>query len=84
MTVPDAEWVGRTFQQEAGRSLAALVAAFGDVDLAEDAMQEAFARALDRWPEVGLPGGADSVLVAPGRPNQEPDDTGFDGPRPPL
>ena len=55
MTVPDAEWVGRTFQQEAGRSLAALVAAFGDVDLAEDAMQEAFARALDRWPGDGLP-----------------------------
>ena len=55
MTVPDAEWVGRTFQQEAGRSLAALVAAFGDVDLAEDAMQEAFARALERWPGDGLP-----------------------------
>ncbi|MEO2105665.1 MAG: sigma-70 family RNA polymerase sigma factor, partial [Actinomycetota bacterium] len=55
MTVRDADWVGRTFQQEAGRSLAALVAAFGDVDLAEDAMQEAFARALDRWPGDGLP-----------------------------
>ncbi|WP_108668017.1 RNA polymerase sigma factor [Euzebya rosea] len=55
MTSPDVARIGRTFRHEAGRSLAALVAAFGDIDLAEDAVQEAFARALARWPVDGLP-----------------------------
>jgi RNA polymerase sigma-70 factor (ECF subfamily) len=50
----DAE-VGRIFREEAGRSLAALIGVFGDIDLAEDAVQEAFAVALHRWPRDGLP-----------------------------
>src|ERR671923_822848 len=47
--------VGRIFREESGRSVAALARAFGDLDLAEDAVQEAFAVALRRWPVEGLP-----------------------------
>jgi RNA polymerase sigma-70 factor, ECF subfamily len=47
--------VGRIFREEFGRSVAALVRAFGDIDVAEDAVQEAFAIALARWPRDGLP-----------------------------
>jgi RNA polymerase sigma-70 factor, ECF subfamily len=47
--------VGRIFREESGRSVAALIRVFGDIDLAEDAVQEAFAAALRRWPGDGLP-----------------------------
>src|SRR6266852_4593992 len=47
--------VGRIFREESGRSIAALIRAFGDIDLAEDAVQEAFAVALRRWARDGLP-----------------------------
>ena len=47
--------VGRIFREESGRSVAALIGIFGDIDLAEDAVQEAFAVALGRWPRDGVP-----------------------------
>ena len=47
--------VGRIFREESGRSVAALIRAFGDIDVAEDAVQEAFAVALSKWPRDGLP-----------------------------
>src|SRR5206468_8306470 len=47
--------VGQVFREESGRSIAALVRAFGDIDLAEDAVQEAFAIALRTWARDGLP-----------------------------
>lgn len=47
--------VGRIFREESGRSVAALIRVFGDIDLAEEAVQEAFTIALGRWPETGLP-----------------------------
>lgn len=47
--------VDATFRRESGRCVAALVARFGDVDLAEDAVQEAFAVALTTWPRDGVP-----------------------------
>jgi RNA polymerase sigma-70 factor, ECF subfamily len=47
--------IGRIFREEFGRSVAALIRAFGDVDLAEDAVQDAFAVALGSWPRDGLP-----------------------------
>jgi RNA polymerase sigma-70 factor (ECF subfamily) len=47
--------VGRIFREESGRSVAALIGVFGDLDLAEDAVQEAFAVALRRWPRDGVP-----------------------------
>ena len=43
------------FRSEYGRAVAVLTRAFGDIDLAEDAVQEAFAVAVQRWPASGLP-----------------------------
>jgi RNA polymerase sigma-70 factor (ECF subfamily) len=43
------------FRNEAGRIVATLTRLLGDIDLAEDAVQEALATALDRWPRDGVP-----------------------------
>jgi RNA polymerase sigma-70 factor (ECF subfamily) len=51
----DAVNIGRAFRAEAGRAVASLVRVFGDIDLAEDAVQDAFEIALARWPETGPP-----------------------------
>lgn len=53
--VTDVTMVGRVFQKEHGRSVATMIRIFGDIDIAEDAVQEAFAVALRRWPGAGLP-----------------------------
>lgn len=47
--------VGRIFREEFGRSVATLTRVFGDLDVAEDAVQEAFTVALQSWPVDGLP-----------------------------
>jgi RNA polymerase sigma-70 factor (ECF subfamily) len=47
--------VGRIFREESGRSVATLIRIFGDIDVAEDAVQEAFAVALRKWPGDGVP-----------------------------
>jgi RNA polymerase sigma-70 factor (ECF subfamily) len=47
--------IGRIFREESGRSVAALIRVFGDIDVADDAVQEAFAVALRKWPGDGLP-----------------------------
>jgi RNA polymerase sigma-70 factor (ECF subfamily) len=43
------------FREHWGRAVAALVRATGDVDFAEDAVQDAFAVAVERWPRDGIP-----------------------------
>jgi len=43
------------FREEHGRAVAVLVRVFGDIDIAEDAVQDAFAAASERWPSAGLP-----------------------------
>jgi RNA polymerase sigma-70 factor, ECF subfamily len=43
------------FRAEYGRAVAVLTRVFGDIDTAEDAVQDAFAEAARRWPEAGLP-----------------------------
>jgi RNA polymerase sigma-70 factor (ECF subfamily) len=43
------------FRNEAGKIVATLTRLLGDIDLAEDAMQEALATALERWPRDGMP-----------------------------
>jgi len=47
--------VDRLFRHESGRAVATLIRAMGDFDLAEDAVQEAFAVALERWPRDAVP-----------------------------
>ena len=47
--------VERVFREEYGRAVAVLTRVFGDIDTAEDAVQDAFAEAARRWPAAGLP-----------------------------
>ncbi len=54
MSLP-ADEVEQHFRREYGRTVATLVRSFGDIDLAEEAVQEAFLVAIDRWPATGLP-----------------------------
>ncbi|RAG83034.1 RNA polymerase sigma factor [Streptacidiphilus pinicola] len=49
------EEIARVFRAEYGRAVAVLVRVLGDIDLAEDAVQEAFTVAAERWPTAGLP-----------------------------
>ncbi len=49
---PDIE---RVFRAEYGRAVSVLVRAFGDIDVAEDAVQDAFTEAVRRWPGAGIP-----------------------------
>src|SRR5919197_3356804 len=59
--------IARLFREESGRAVAALVRALRDVDLAEDAVQEAFVVALHRWPRDGLPANPAAWITAVAR-----------------
>ena len=47
--------IERVFREEYGRAVAVLVRQLGDIDAAEEAVQDAFAAAIQRWPDAGLP-----------------------------
>ncbi len=49
------EDIERVFREEYGRAVAILVRAFRDIGLAEEAVQDAFAVAVERWPSDGVP-----------------------------
>ncbi len=53
-TVPQSE-IERVFREQYGRAVAVLVRVFGDIDLAEEAVQDAFTTAVARWPSGGVP-----------------------------
>jgi RNA polymerase sigma-70 factor (ECF subfamily) len=55
------------YREERPRVLATLIRLLGDFDLAEDALQEAFAAALQQWPAAGVPGNARAWLVSTAR-----------------
>src|SRR3981081_2245632 len=55
--------IDKIFRDEAGRALATLIRLVGDFDLAEDALQDAFAVALERWPAAELPSNPRAWLV---------------------
>jgi RNA polymerase sigma-70 factor (ECF subfamily) len=55
------------FRDEWGRVLASLVSYLGDFDKAEEAAQEAFAIAAERWPEAGMPDNPGAWLVTTAR-----------------
>jgi RNA polymerase sigma-70 factor (ECF subfamily) len=62
-----AEVVDRLFRRESGRAVATLIRVLRDFDLAEEAVQEAFAIALDRWPLDGIPDNPGAWITATAR-----------------
>jgi RNA polymerase sigma-70 factor (ECF subfamily) len=59
--------VESAFREHWGRAVAALARALRDVDLAEDAVQDAFTRALERWPRDGVPANPLAWIVTTAR-----------------
>jgi RNA polymerase sigma-70 factor, ECF subfamily len=59
--------IAELFRRESGRVLATLIRLLGDFELAEDAMQDAFAAALIQWPSEGTPANPRAWLVNVGR-----------------
>jgi RNA polymerase sigma-70 factor (ECF subfamily) len=59
--------VDRAYRDERARSIAILARVLGDVELAEDAVQDAFATALERWPRDGVPRNPGAWIVATAR-----------------
>jgi RNA polymerase sigma-70 factor (ECF subfamily) len=55
MPAPGAAEIARVFREEHGRAIAVLVRAFGSIDVAEEAVQDAFALAVEKWPATGVP-----------------------------
>jgi RNA polymerase sigma-70 factor (ECF subfamily) len=65
-TLPAAE-IDRVFREEHGRAVAVLVRVFGDIDIAEEAVQDAFTTAVDRWPSTGLPPSPEGWIITTAR-----------------
>ena len=71
MPPPVPEQISKTietlYRSESGRVLATLVRLLGDLDLAEEAMHEAFAAALESWPQTGIPDNPRPWLISTAR-----------------
>ena len=61
------EAVARFYRDEFGRILASVIRSIGDFELAEDAVQEAFAAALEQWPRDGMPDNPRAWIVGVAR-----------------
>ena len=59
--------IGEFFRQEYGRAVAVLVRVFGDIDIAEEAVQDAFTVAAQRWPAQGLPASPAGWIITTAR-----------------
>jgi len=59
--------VEQAFREHWGRALATLIGFLGDIDLAEEALQEAFAVAIERWPVDGTPSNPSAWLITTAR-----------------
>jgi RNA polymerase sigma-70 factor, ECF subfamily len=55
VTAVDEAEIERVFRAEYGRAVAVLTRVFGDIDIAEESVQDAFATAVQRWPPAGMP-----------------------------
>jgi RNA polymerase sigma-70 factor (ECF subfamily) len=55
VAVLSTEEIARVFREEYGRAVSVLVRMLGDIGFAEEAVQEAFTAAVQRWPSTGLP-----------------------------
>jgi RNA polymerase sigma-70 factor, ECF subfamily len=64
---PDAVAIERAYRESSGRAVATLVRVFGDIDIAEEAVQEAFAVAAERWPVTGVPPNPGGWIVTTAR-----------------
>ncbi len=62
-----AQRVARCFREDAGRTVATLSRALGDIESAEDALQEAYLAALERWPRSGFPANPSAWILATAR-----------------
>ena len=67
MPAADATAIERTYRESSGRAVATLARVFGDIDLAEDAVQEAFVVASERWPATGVPPNPGGWIVTTAR-----------------
>ncbi len=71
MPLPVPEQLSKTvetlYRSESGRVLATLVRLLGDLDLAEEAMHDAFAAALESWPQIGIPDNPRPWLISTAR-----------------
>jgi RNA polymerase sigma-70 factor, ECF subfamily len=65
--VAEAAAVERAYRESSGRAVATLVRLFGDIDLAADAVQDAFAVATERWPAEGVPPNPGGWIVTTAR-----------------
>src|ERR1041384_1213472 len=61
------EMIDSVYRSDSRRVFATLIRLLGDFDLAEEAMQDAFVAAVDRWPVEGVPANPSSWLVSAGR-----------------
>jgi RNA polymerase sigma-70 factor (ECF subfamily) len=59
--------IERVFREEQGRAVAGLIRVLGDFDLAEEAVQDAFVVALERWPSAGIPPNPGGWIVTTAR-----------------
>jgi RNA polymerase sigma-70 factor, ECF subfamily len=59
--------IAQVYREEGGRVLATLIRLLGDFDLAEEALQDAFTAAVEKWPVEGVPGSPRAWLVSTGR-----------------
>ncbi len=64
---PVTELIERLYREESRRVLATLIRLLGDFDLAEEALHEAFRRAVEQWPHEGIPDNPRAWLVSVGR-----------------
>ena len=67
MTDPSPSEIERVFRDEYGRAVAVLARQFGDIDLAEEAIQDAFTVAVERWPVSGRPPSPAGWIITTGR-----------------
>jgi RNA polymerase sigma-70 factor (ECF subfamily) len=67
VTDPVAEAVARAFREERAAVLATLIRHVGDFQIAEDAVQDAYAAALATWPRDGVPANAGAWLTVAAR-----------------
>ena len=67
MAAVGAPEIERVFREEYGRAVAVLARHFGDIDIAEEAVQDAFTVAVQRWPGSGLPASPAGWIITTAR-----------------